>query len=1482
MNGSTLAASPQNSSTTGYETVINEGVRVVVRVRPLSTKERANAGVHNCVRCLSDCIIIDGGAHTRASIHAGAAIPASQPTRATTRPYQFSVDQVFHTHASQIEVYEQSCKRIVEGVFHGINGSILAYGATGSGKTHTMFGSTMSAAGIVYQAVQDIFAEKERLEEEEGKRVCIKCSFLEIYNEEVFDLLAKPIGEGPGGGKNPANGSVGSPRRETKRVPLQVRECFGTTRGSTSPRFDATESASLHISGLTHIFPETLEDFARGIEHGHAQRFVASTGANSQSSRSHAIITVEVEVRHDYTRANGNNRCSSLSTADDADVSEATAVRSPTKKASRRKKQAASTVTIAKIQFADLAGSERAASTSNTGLRLREGGNINRSLLALGGVVQSLVQQKVRQQQTGGRGGGKIFIPYRGSKLTRLLRDSIGGNCRTQMIFCLSPSTKHTEETVNTMRFAMNAKEIQVEAHRNEFSVNSSLLAKTQEVLIEELREELARAHAALAACRGGVGGGDSQILSSSEGSRSQDVDTLLATGNGSADSEVTAQASLSRKGSSSQVSHNHFSHPTHRSRDRARSAPTPFALPVPLKTTKGAKRGTITPSAVVAGGAAPLPPENVLSLSSSTPAGGPDVPQDGGGLPRPSVIRAARPSVFAENVPLFSELEERLKNFSAQKESLYHEVRDAQERERDGEMQLRRELWRLATFLVSDASGNRARGEVGGNCTTAVGVAGLRKIIASKEAEQAVQATQLIALTERLDDADRQFAATRQDLLRERQGTSLELLLDNARLRQGCTEAECLAAHYHQECRSLLNRQAEYAEALSKCVEAIQRLRPYLIQLISQTPPEQSRGGSSGGGGSNAILAAVEAANVALLFALLPTASTAQMGTVFESALQSTVSLSPPKTTLLPVSLPAPSLQPAASFVHPPLAPSPTNRSGGSRSRSPLRGGGSAGSSVSSHLAQNFRDLMATAESMHLTSTNDREASENSEAMRTRRGYVSLPTEDGTHNLERRSFDQQARKVNESADRVSTASTGSSPEPFRRTSSLAGSMQGTALASAGGPKKRTGFAADKTSSNGVASKPLLRGTNGTVGLHKKKSTGGVAQSMQLYQRSVSAPLSLTRTVSCTTTAAGVSVRKPRAFADLVPVSTSLARRRTGTQQTASYSSPKKTSVVKSVVAPPPSTGFSSTTVRSNAASAPRALAFDMCVTGDKVKRLHQHGSVNMQPPASSQEASETTANSSTPKRLGRNGATRTRLKGSKRRNKPTISMASSYPNVENVQPRAQLQQGGKRRCRSSGGGGLVTHALTRAPSPSSNFHATTGERRFTSPQRTTAGGSQLHFARTTEITPQRGVDGTGISAVTPSTTTSLSRISSSSSDGSGLSMNYGSGPVHYNQTLEEHPTCAEAPAHRSNDAFNGAPASCDGTPQLTVARLKECAAASSPELPQYNAGGSPLIYSDDRVNKETNPQLLPQLRSRASLTDDLMVSRSTCLSDAL
>ena len=250
---------------------------------------------------------------------------------------------------------------------------------TGAGKTHTMLGSTLvqkTEMGIVYLAVDDCIS----LLQSKRSEFTLKLSYLEIYNEHVRDLL--------GSGEN-----------------LMVVE--DPLKGVLIPSLKEFEITSSSVA----------KDI---IDAGNSIRVMASTSANQFSTRSHAVLQINLEQKS--IDSNGIN-----------------------------------TILCSKLCLIDLAGSERAASTENRGQRMVEGANINRSLLALGNCINILSDINKR---------GK-FVPYRDSKLTRILKDSLGGNTKTIMIACISPASSTVEETLNTLKYAERARNIKNKVVQN-------------------------------------------------------------------------------------------------------------------------------------------------------------------------------------------------------------------------------------------------------------------------------------------------------------------------------------------------------------------------------------------------------------------------------------------------------------------------------------------------------------------------------------------------------------------------------------------------------------------------------------------------------------------------------------------------------------------------------------------------------------------------------------------------------------------------------------------------------------------------------------------------------------------------------------------------------------------------------------------------------------------------------------------------------
>ncbi|KAK5165843.1 tubulin-dependent ATPase kip3 [Saxophila tyrrhenica] len=302
-----------------------------------------------------------------------------------TKDQTFAFDKVFDENTTQGDVYEATTKNLLDSVLDGYNATVFAYGATGCGKTHTITG-TAQQPGIIFMTMQELFEKVDDLQSEKESEITL--SYLEIYNETIRDLLNPNT--------NPKQG-------------LMLRE-------------DANQAVS--VAGLSSHKPQSVQEVMDMVIRGNAMRTQSPTEANATSSRSHAVLQINVSLKD-------------------------------------RNASTMEPVTMATLSIIDLAGSERASATKNRGERLLEGANINKSLLALGSCINALCDPRK-----------KNHVPYRNSKLTRLLKFSLGGNCRTVMIVCVSPSSQHFDETQNTLRYANRAKNIQTKSVRNVYNVD--------------------------------------------------------------------------------------------------------------------------------------------------------------------------------------------------------------------------------------------------------------------------------------------------------------------------------------------------------------------------------------------------------------------------------------------------------------------------------------------------------------------------------------------------------------------------------------------------------------------------------------------------------------------------------------------------------------------------------------------------------------------------------------------------------------------------------------------------------------------------------------------------------------------------------------------------------------------------------------------------------------------------------------------------
>ncbi|XP_037623412.1 kinesin-like protein KIF21A isoform X7 [Sebastes umbrosus] len=344
----------------------------------------------------------------------------------------FTYDYMFDMDSQQDVIYSTCTEKLIEGCFEGYNATVFAYGQTGSGKTYTMgtgfdVNIVEEELGIVPRAVHHLFKgieDRRQAAQEQGSPVPefkINAQFLELYNEEVLDLFD-------------------SVRDSKQKSHIKIHE-------------DAT--GGIYTVGVTTRTVSSEAEMMQCLKLGALSRTTASTQMNVQSSRSHAIFTIHLcqvrvcasdnqESETDNRVSNGNSEMDEYETL------------------------------TAKFHFVDLAGSERLKRTGATGDRAKEGISINCGLLALGNVISAL----------GDRSKRSSHVPYRDSKLTRLLQDSLGGNSQTVMIACISPSDRDFMETLNSLKYANRARNI-----KNKVMVNQDKASQQ----ISALRTEIAR-----------------------------------------------------------------------------------------------------------------------------------------------------------------------------------------------------------------------------------------------------------------------------------------------------------------------------------------------------------------------------------------------------------------------------------------------------------------------------------------------------------------------------------------------------------------------------------------------------------------------------------------------------------------------------------------------------------------------------------------------------------------------------------------------------------------------------------------------------------------------------------------------------------------------------------------------------------------------------------------------------------------------------
>ncbi|XP_067840527.1 kinesin-like protein KIF3C isoform X2 [Heptranchias perlo] len=362
-----------------------ESVKVVVRCRPMNGKEEAAA---------YDQIVGMDVKLGQVSIRNPKAISSEMPKT-------FTFDAVYDSNSKQSDLYDETVRPLVDSVLQGFNGTVFAYGQTGTGKTYTMQGiwADPEKRGIIPNSFEQIFTHISRSQDQQ---YLVRASYLEIYQEEIRDLLNKD---------------------QNKKLELKEKPETG-----------------VYIKDLSSFVTKNVKEIEHVMNVGNQTRSVASTNMNEYSSRSHAIFVVTVE-------------CSELGLDGENHIR------------------------VGKLNLVDLAGSERQSKTGVQGERLKEATKINLSLSALGNVISALVD------------GKSTHIPYRDSKLTRLLEDSLGGNAKTIMVATIGPASCNYEESLTTLRYANRTKNIKNKPRINE---------DPKDALLREFQEEIARLKAQL------------------------------------------------------------------------------------------------------------------------------------------------------------------------------------------------------------------------------------------------------------------------------------------------------------------------------------------------------------------------------------------------------------------------------------------------------------------------------------------------------------------------------------------------------------------------------------------------------------------------------------------------------------------------------------------------------------------------------------------------------------------------------------------------------------------------------------------------------------------------------------------------------------------------------------------------------------------------------------------------------------------------
>ncbi|KAL4102735.1 hypothetical protein PRIC1_006478 [Phytophthora ramorum] len=419
-------------------------IKVCVRLRPFTRNEKLKAGgkaawtwhentIYQQIfpaQIPSRVVNSDGEEKKRSGGSTASSSSSALRDSASTLPSSYTFDYLYPPATQTQKVYDETVKDAIMAATEGYHSSVFLYGQTGTGKTYTMQGGR-GDPGIIQLGVQDIF---DHIARHPSMEFLLRFSYLEIYNERIHDLLAA-------GAKS-----------DIKIYDVHNRGAAASGNGR-----DGFVTKDVVIKGLREEIVLSTEHVLSLVEVGNLHRHMAMTESNDQSSRSHVVFRMVIE-----SQAKRSSR----------DRGEVAPVRSAT------------------LNIIDLAGSESVRLANTTGQALEEGKFINRSLLTLGHIIWKLSRDRHRKGPGGVRTPSTPHLPYRNSKLTRILQPSLGGQAQIAIVCTASPSVECLAETHNTLKFASRARRVRNRVVVNE-GLGESALLKKYRARIHELEVQL-------------------------------------------------------------------------------------------------------------------------------------------------------------------------------------------------------------------------------------------------------------------------------------------------------------------------------------------------------------------------------------------------------------------------------------------------------------------------------------------------------------------------------------------------------------------------------------------------------------------------------------------------------------------------------------------------------------------------------------------------------------------------------------------------------------------------------------------------------------------------------------------------------------------------------------------------------------------------------------------------------------------------------